>query len=157
MEEPMRPVERGQLWVMRIHTLLFCLPLLGAGAIAEAILSDQTDLPRGLVLGPLALVALFAVLVSPGRRYRALGYSIDAEELRIRRGTWVRSETVVPLERVQHIDISEGPLERAFRVCRLVLHTAGTMHSLVQVPGLSRSDAEKMRDEIRARIRQDAA
>jgi uncharacterized protein len=60
----------------------------------------------------------------------------------------------VPLERVQHIDISQGPLERGFGVCRLLVHTAGTMHSRVVLPGLARATAERMRDEIRARIRQ---
>lgn len=149
----MRPVERGQLWVMRLRALLVSLPLLGAGAFAEAELADTADLPSGIVLGPLAIALLYGVLVAPARHYRALAYRMDGDELRIRRGIWVQTETVVPLDRIQHIDISEGPLERAFKVCRLVLHTAGTMHSLVQLPGLARATAEAMRDEIRARVR----
>jgi uncharacterized protein len=78
---------------------------------------------------------------------------MEAEELHIAQGVWTRIETVVPLARVQHIDVSQGPIERGFGVCRLVLHTAGTMNSRVVLPGLARATAERMRDEIRARIR----
>jgi membrane protein YdbS with pleckstrin-like domain len=41
-------------------------------------------------------------------------------------------------------------------VSRLIVHTAGTLHSQVTLPGLTRPVAEAMRDEIRARIRQEA-
>ncbi|HEX8256822.1 MAG TPA: PH domain-containing protein, partial [Allosphingosinicella sp.] len=77
--------------------------------------------------------------------------------LHIGRGVWTKTETIVPLARVQHIDVSQGPLERAFGISRLILHTAGTMHSLVVLPGLARGTAEAMRDDIRARIRRDEA
>jgi membrane protein YdbS with pleckstrin-like domain len=62
---------------------------------------------------------------------------------------------VVPLRRVQHLDVAQGPLERAFGVTRLVLHTAGTMNSQIVLPGLTRATAEGIRDEIRAHIRQE--
>ncbi|GAA3718661.1 hypothetical protein GCM10022268_28690 [Sphingomonas cynarae] len=63
---------------------------------------------------------------------------------------------MVPLSRVQHIDVSQGPVERAFGVARLILHTAGTSHAVVVLPGLSRVKAEELRDSIRVRIRPEA-
>jgi uncharacterized protein len=146
------PLERGQLWVMRIHALIAALLLIAAASTAEAILFQQFGVPRGLVMLPLLPLLLYMVFISPGRRYRAWGYKMANAELQVRRGVWTEVHTIVPLDRVQHIDISQGPLERMFEVCRLVLHTAGTMHSLVVLPGLARDTAERMRDEIRARI-----
>ncbi|HEV2747465.1 MAG TPA: PH domain-containing protein [Allosphingosinicella sp.] len=140
---------------MRLRALLAAIVLLAAAALAESIMGETVGLRRGAILAPLLLLLLYGVLIAPGRRYRALGYRIDAVELHIGRGVWTRVETIVPLARVQHIDVSQGPLERAFGICRLVLHTAGTMNSLVVLPGLARETAEAMRDEIRARIRQD--
>lgn len=153
----MTALERGQLWVMRIHALVLALFLLAAAGIAEFILSRETEMPTGVVLAPLLLPLLYIVLIAPGRRYRAWGYVMDPEELQVRRGVWTQVHTVVPLDRVQHIDISQGPLERTVGVCRLVVHTAGTLHSQVVLPGLARATAERMRDEIRARIRQEGA
>lgn len=151
----MTALERGQLWVMRIHAAGLALAVLIAAGIAETILADQVGLVRGAIVLPLLLPLLYAVFIAPARRFRAWGYAMDADELAVRRGVWTEVHTVVPLDRVQHIDVAQGPLERGFGVCRLILHTAGTMHSQVALPGLARETAERMRDEIRARIRQE--
>jgi hypothetical protein len=152
----MTPLDKGQLWVMRIHAAALSLLLLLAGAGAEAVLRNETALPRGFVVLPILLVALWLVFIAPARRFRSWGYRMDAEELQVARGLWTQWHTVVPLDRVQHLDIAQGPLERSFGVSRLIVHTAGTLHSQVTLPGLTRPVAEAMRDEIRARLRQEA-
>lgn len=148
----MRKVEHGHLWVMRIHALIGASILMIPATIAGIVIMVKTDLPGWAIPAAALCVAAYAVLLAPVRRHNALLYALDAEELHIARGIWTRVETLVPLVRVQHIDVSQGPLERAFGVSRLVLHTAGTLNSLVTLPGLSRETAEAMRDEIRARI-----
>jgi hypothetical protein len=153
----MTPLDKGQLWVMRIHAAVLALVLLLAGAIAESVLRDEIGLPRGTILAPLLLVSAWLVILAPMRRFTAWGYAMDGEELQVRRGLLTQVHTVVPLDRVQHIDIAQGPLERSFAVSRLIVHTAGTLHSQVVLPGLPRPTAEAMRDEIRARIRQEPA
>ena len=67
-------------------------------------------------------------------------------------GWLTREHTIVPLSRVQHIDVSQGPIERSAGVATLSLHTAGTENSLVVLPGISRQRAEEIRDAIRGRI-----
>lgn len=151
----MTSLEPGQLWLMRINALIAAAIVAVAALIAELALVPQIGLPRGLVILAVLPPLLYLVFISPGRRFRAWGYTMDAEELQIRHGVWTRTHTIVPLCRVQHIDLSQGPLERALGVCRLIVHTAGTQHSRVVLPGLSRMNAERMRDEIRARIRQE--
>lgn len=150
------PLERGQLGVMRLRAAIFALVLCTAAATADTALAFRMeDWPRGAVLAPVVALGAYLVLIAPGRRYRAWAYALAAEELRIAFGVWTRVQTHVPLARVQHIDVVQGPVERAFGVCRLVLHTAGTMNSRVVLPGLARATAEAIRDEVRARIARD--
>jgi membrane protein YdbS with pleckstrin-like domain len=78
------------------------------------------------------------------------------DELHIQHGLWTRTRTVVPFGRVQHIDVAQGPIERAFGVGSLILHTAGTRSSAVDLPGLEFGEAGQMRDVIRSKIRQDS-
>ena len=154
----MTPLERGQLSVMRLQAVMSATVLsLAAGAAALALQSRFPDQPIGLFFSPLLLLFGYTILIAPLRRYRAWGYRLADEELRIAYGVWTRVETHVPLARVQHVDVSQGPVERAFGVCRLILHTAGTMNSRVVLPGLSRDTAEGIRDEVRTRIRQEDA
>ncbi len=142
---------------MQIQGAIAGLVLLSAAAVGEAFLDRLLPLPFGLLLGAALLVLLYLAVLAPPRRYRAWGYRIDLEELQVRRGVWVRVHTVVPLGHVQHIDVSQGPLERALGICSLVLHTAGTLHSQIVLPGLDRATAERLRDEIRGRMREEPA
>lgn len=151
----MKPLERGQLGVMRVAAVLRALILLAAGVAAEVALDARGGFHQGLVLGPLSAVAIYTVLVAPARRYRAWSYALEDDDLRVAHGVWTQTQTHVPLARVQHIDVSQGPVERLFAVCRLILHTAGTANSRVVLPGLTRATAEGIRDEVRARIRQE--
>jgi membrane protein YdbS with pleckstrin-like domain len=138
--------------LLRIHGALAGAALVAVAFVAEAIVGGRLGLPRGIVAAPAVVAFLYLAMLSPGRRYRRWGYAMDAEELHVRRGVITRIYTIVPLDRVQHIDVSQGPLERSLSLSRLILHTAGTLHSQVVLPGLRRETAEAMRDEIRGRI-----
>jgi uncharacterized protein len=151
------PLDRGLLRLMQIRGAATGAVLTVAAAAGEIALRDEVELPWGILLVPAVLVFAYLALWAPPRRYRAWGYRMDGEELRLRRGVWTRIHTLVPLDHVQHIDVSQGPIERALGICSLVLHTAGTLHSQIVVPGLTRSTAERMRDEIRARVREEPA
>ena len=63
------------------------------------------------------------------------------------RSGW-RSEISVPKSRVQHTDVSQGPLQRRFGLATLVLHTAGTQHAAVSLSGLSHEAALQIRDYL---------
>ncbi len=147
------PMDRGLLGLMRVRGAMAGCFLLAAAAVGEIFLDRLAPVPTGLLLGAALPILVYLALLAPPRRYRAWGYGMDLEELQVRRGVWTRVHTVVPLDHVQHIDVSQGPLERAFGICSLVLYTAGTLHSQIVIPGLARGTAERMRDEIRGRIR----
>jgi hypothetical protein len=73
---------------------------------------------------------------------------LTADLLEIRRGVWWRSVVTVPLSRVQHTDVNQGPLQRRFDLSTLVVHTAGTQHATVKLEGLGKEVAESVRDEL---------
>ena len=110
---------------------------------------------HGLPSALAALLALLAILVVPGRRYTRLGYALRPNLLQVVRGWLFHTDTIVPLVRVQHIDVTRGPLEKVFGTATLVVHTAGTHNSIVVLPGLAPDKATAIRDEIRQRIRTD--
>ena len=153
--EPMSPLHPNQLWVLRIRGLLAAVPLMIAALAADLGPLRETPFPLGWASGAALLVLAAAWLVLPGRRYRAWGYREEEDELHIRSGLLVRTATVVPFGRVQHIDIAHGPIERRLGLATLVLHTAGTRGASVPLPGLLQAEAERMRDRIRGKIRQD--
>jgi len=111
--------------------------------IALVIIWLAADLSRGwsLMFGPLWLVVTAGVgwlgHAWPVLEYRHTSYKVDSQGIEIRSGVLWRAVTSVPTSRVQHIDVSQGPLERSYDLGRLIIHTAGTAHSRVVLPGLN--------------------
>jgi membrane protein YdbS with pleckstrin-like domain len=97
-----------------------------------------------------ALVVLVGVWVvwHTRRAYQAWGYRIDDRVLVIRSGVWFRVVRLLPLSRLQHVDLHRGPLERAHGLASLTLHTAGTREASIGIPGLADADAEQLRDRL---------
>ncbi|HET9372751.1 MAG TPA: PH domain-containing protein [Vicinamibacterales bacterium] len=84
----------------------------------------------------------------PPLDYAHARYRVDAVGLEIRRGVWWREVTSVPKSRVQHTDVSQGPIERRFGIGTLVIYTAGTDHARVELPGLPYARALAIRDHL---------
>lgn len=149
------PLEPGQRTLMQLGAL-FPSVLLIAGAIALAtILHDRSPWTYWPIMMFAVVVALWMIFVAPRRRWAAWGWALSGDELHVAHGIWTKTHTIVPLGRVQHIDVAQGPLERSCGVARLVLHTAGTAHATVVLPGVTRDTAESLRDTIRTHIRAD--
>jgi uncharacterized protein len=163
-EQPInwKPLERGQLKAMYVGAVLeaiFLLLIITPIDLGLHFWGAEIGIapPIGILLGPVALILLYTTIIAPGRRFKRWGYAHTTEELHVASGIWTHTQTSVAFHRVQHIDVSQGPIARMFGVCRLVLNTAGTMHSRIALPGLTRETAEALRDEIRAQIRQEVA
>lgn len=104
------------------------------------------------VLVALVVILMLGVLragVYPLMRYRFWRYELRSEDLRLVRGIWRRVDTIVPLRRIQHLDVTQDIIERNYELGSLVVHTAGTRSSSVTLPGLLHEEAARLRDELK--------
>ncbi|WP_409362951.1 PH domain-containing protein [Asanoa ferruginea] len=83
------------------------------------------------------------------RAVRAWGYAERDHDLLVRHGLLVRRLSIVPYARMQFVDVSAGPLERAFNLSTVQLHTAAAA-SDARVPGLRPAEASRLRDRLTA-------
>ena len=150
------PVEPGYKNVLRARLAFLWLVLAGGALIAARALDDETPYAMWLPAAVL-LVGFLVVTIAPGRIYRRLRYGLGERLLQVARGWLFHTDTVVPLVRVQHLDVVRGPFDKMFGTASLVLHTAGTHNSTVTVPGLAPDRAAAMRDIIREHVRTDFA
>lgn len=153
---PLHPLERGQLHAMRLTGAVFwTIATIGIAVASWALGQAWAWLPVWAPPLAVALLGLWTVLVATPKRWARWGWAWTGRELHVASGWLVRSHTIVPAVRVQHIDVTQGPVERMFGVATLVLHTAGTANSEVHLPGIAREDAEEIRDAIREHLTSD--
>jgi len=124
------------------------------GAVALPILWFAGDPEEWFML---ALVAAWLVVAAalvygtlrwPALAYRHTSYIVSPVGLEIRRGVLWRTVIDVPRSRVQHTDVTQGPVMRRFGLAALTVHTAGTDQAAVTLVGLSHETALRVRDVL---------
>lgn len=86
--------------------------------------------------------------VWPGLAFRHAAYRVGPEGIEIRRGVLWRHVITVPRARIQHTDVSQGPIERRYGLGTLTLFTAGSEHQRVDLRGLDHARALAIRDAL---------
>ena len=101
-----------------------------------------------LVALPIAVLVVHVLIAAfTPRRVRALGYLLRSDDLVFRRGIMFLRIVSVPYGRMQLVDLTRGPIARAFGLSELKLVTAAAA-SHVTIPGLVAADAEALRDRL---------
>lgn len=98
-----------------------------------------------LTLGIVVACAVASITVIPEVRYRRWRYSVTEEEIRLREGLLVVTQTVIPMVRVQHVDTAQGPIMRALDLSDVQIWTAAGKHT---IPALAEPHAAALRDRI---------
>jgi membrane protein YdbS with pleckstrin-like domain len=140
--------------VQRVSRWLFVGPVTLIALFPLAV--NALFLNPGLILAAVQLggwAIVTALLVWwaqawPAMSYRRTSYRVDPAGIEIRRGVVWRRVINVPRSRVQHTDVSQGPLERGSDLGSLVMFTAGTHFARVQLSGLQYGDAMRIRDHL---------
>lgn len=96
----------------------------------------------------LVLLGLWRAVRWPVRAYRHTAYRVDDQGIEIRKGVYWRVVINVPRSRVQHIDVSQGPIERRYGLGTLIIYTAGTEHAKVELEGLEHGRALRIREHL---------
>ncbi|MGE0545231.1 MAG: PH domain-containing protein, partial [Dehalococcoidia bacterium] len=99
-----------------------------------------------------AVASVLAVAITIVRiiEWTRIRYEVSGGELRVTSGLFARQERLVPLERIQAVDISENLLQRLFGVVGVKIETAagGSSASEVSLAALRRPDAIALRDRL---------
>ena len=119
-----------------------------AGGIA---LWTFTDAPKVvLIVIWLVVLGLFLsqLIWYPNHAYRNWSYQLTDQTLELRFGVVWEKSVLIPLSRLQHVDLHRGPLEQHFGLSSLEVHTAGTQNASHKIPGLEPEVAIRLRNEL---------
>ncbi len=99
------------------------------------------------VLALLVAVDLVYAAVVPEWRWRVHRWEVTDTAVYTQTGWWSRERRIAPMSRIQTVDLTEGPVERAFRLATVTVTTASAAGAL-RIAGLDRTDARRLVDEL---------
>lgn len=120
-----------------------------AGLFVAVLAADAFGWP--FTTATVWVLVAYAVLrgIAIVRAVFAWGYAERERDLLVRHGLLVRRLSIVPYARMQFVDVTAGPLERALGLATVQLHTAAAA-SDARVPGLRPEEASRLRDRLTA-------
>lgn len=82
------------------------------------------------------------------RQWEAWRYEVTDREVILSWGVWYRTRRFVPRDRIQHVDITSGPIARKFGLSHVHLYVAGAHGAVGGIPGLTHDEAEELRQML---------
>jgi uncharacterized protein len=140
-----KPVSGRLVWVELLQLASWTGVLLLGLLFGWYVTGSRIFAVAAVALAAIMVVRAFAIQ----RAVRAWGYAERERDLLVRHGLLVRRLSIVPYARMQFVDVTAGPLERAFNLATVQLHTAAAA-SDARVPGLEPLAAARLRDRLTA-------
>ncbi|ARA96748.1 MULTISPECIES: PH domain-containing protein [Geobacillus] len=138
-----KPISEKAITVWRLTGVLVTLASGGVvGGIAWFL--SRFHVPKWwlvVLVGIWVVEAILWVGWLPPLRQKRWRYDIREEEIEIQHGVWSTTWTLVPMNRVQHVDVRQGPFLKRYGLASVVIFTAATVH---EIPALSEPEAEKL-------------
>ncbi|MBQ4889838.1 PH domain-containing protein [Shewanella sp. MMG014] len=75
-------------------------------------------------------------------------YGVLKHELVMRKGLWWVKTTTLPFSRLQHVSLSQNPIQRQFNLATLKCFSAGSGAAEINLPGLKFETAEHLRQHL---------
>lgn len=128
---------------------LFAVPLLVAGVIIWLLPLSPLPLKLALrigasVIGPFMIGLGFLLY----HQAKARGWALREHDVAYRSGLVWRKTIILPFARVQHAEVTSGPLQRRFGLATLKFYTAGGSSVDLKITGLEAPQARALRDHI---------
>lgn len=134
---------------------LISILIVGAILIAALIIVSRVSFLETYIIygyigaGVILSYMLVALLLYPAIEYRQWGYIISDDRIEIRHGIFLIKITVIPIVRVQHITISQGPINRRLGISTINVHTASGVFG---IEGISSEDASAMAEMLKSKL-----
>lgn len=137
-------------WCISRFILLIILGgiLFGISITVKKNFSDFNWIINLILYSSLALLVL-NVLLYPIIEFKQWRYNIAEDEIEIIHGIFTITTTLIPILRIQHVSIEQGPINKLFKLTSVMIFTAGGNHKIV---GLTIDEANKIIEYLNKRI-----
>lgn len=126
----------------------FLIGMIIMGVLIAVFHQEWPTFVTGIMLG-VAGVSFLMCLIVPKVRYERYRYILTQEELEVRKGLIVIKTEIVPIERLHKIEVSSGPILRAFGLKDVLATTAGNN---IKLEFLTDEVAEQIAMHLKKRI-----
>lgn len=110
-----------------------------------ALWKDWTLVPGWIAVIIFVLTFVLFTWILPLMKFKRFQYELFDDELEIQSGLIFISNVLIPMVRVQHVELESGPLMRKYDLASVSIVTAATTH---KISGLKQVEAQQLKRQI---------
>ena len=156
VREPAWPLSRSAIWLWVTQGVVGTL-FWGVVLVLALVFLPTDEAPFSVLpwAGPvlLALYALGSIGLEPWIRFRVHRWEVTDEAVYALTGWLTRTWTLVPVARIQTVDVTRGVVQQLFGLATIAVLTASS-RGTVQVPHLPADVAERVAADLVRRAEQ---
>ena len=142
---------------IKIIWLNLALIFIGIALAAGAALYNIDELQdHWLIVTVIYGVALILSIILALVSFRNRGYAFRTHDAIYRNGAIALTTTIIPYNRVQHVALHEGFISRKLGLAKVEIFTAGGDKSDIQIPGIKKEQAERIKQLLMGKILNEA-
>lgn len=142
------PIDAAYLAVVRISFALMHIPGLIAAAIFIWLLPSPAQIIPSVVAAAILCSFVWWFFLWAPRSTKRIQYLLREQDINLQRGYSFWKMVSVSHNRIQHMEVLQGPIERRYGLATLVIYTAGTQGSELKIPGLILSKAQQLKSQL---------
>ncbi|MFP4287603.1 MAG: PH domain-containing protein [Candidatus Izemoplasmataceae bacterium] len=148
MDKPSETLHPNALKAFRVRGLVGFSVMIVLSITLLIISIIESEFPVWLSFsgfGLSLLIFMINVIIMPHLKMKYWGYEIKENEIDIQHGIIIVKRILIPMNRVQHVDLSYGPILKKFKLASILITTAGSNH---EIPALDFETARKVHQTI---------
>jgi len=142
------PLEKDFLLVERVSLLIFQMILLILAVPLFYFIKEIQDHKIIIITSSIFLILSLLSHISKTLSFKYSGYALRERDLLFRSGWLKRKIRIVVRNRIQHVSVQSGPIERKFGLSSVSIFTAGSSEADFTIKGIKERTAQEIKEWI---------
>lgn len=139
------PVDKAYLAVLRVGFSVAHFIGLVAASVFAWLLPEPAHYFGFIIIGLLLCSFLWLFFMWAPKSCARTRYLLREQDINFQKGFMFWKLVSVANNRIQHLEVSQGPVERHYGLAKLMIYTAGTLGSNLKIPGLTLAQAQQLK------------
>ena len=147
-QEQWVPVDKAYLGVLRVGFSVAHFIGLATALVFAWLLPDPAHYFCFAIIALLLCSFLWLFFVWAAKSCARTRYLLREQDINLQQGYMFWKLVSVAHNRIQHLEVRQGPVERHYGLASLVIYTAGTLGSDLKIPGLTLAQAQQLKAQL---------
>lgn len=141
-------------WIISrlLGALITSIILISFKLFLSKVIDNFDEINIFVTVGIIIFITILLInsIIYPIFEYKQWRYTITNDKIEFTEGIYFKRTVLIPIIRIQHIQLNQGPINKFFKLCNITIFTAGGQH---KIPNIEMEKAEEISEYLKELIK----